>query len=408
MRQVENAPAVRPLLERQALAAVALAIQVVVPDEHHVARFGAALRMHRRYARGSLSQCQTATRDVQGIAHGRVFYAPPSPKASAQQALKGSPLLPIAFVSVMPVVPHSDNARPMVHIARQAILDARGHVVGYELLYRGSVRDTACTVEGDVAGASVLTGAVLDLRLDALTDGRTAFINITRSMLLNGVATLLRPSLALFELREDISIDAEVIDACRTLSESGYRLALDDFVPGSAAEVLLPYVSHVKVDTLALSRETVAGLAQRLASSGITLIAEKVETRDVFEWSRDAGCGLFQGHYFRRPEMRSGGVVPARQASHLRLLAALNDPALTTDRLEDLVKQDAALSLRVLQCINSAAFPTPARGAIDRRSAGPARRGSDPQVGLSLVPVEAECRRDVGAGDDRAAARAGV
>lgn len=245
----------------------------------------------------------------------------------------------------------------MVHIARQAILDARGHVVGYELLYRGSVRDTACTVEGDVAGASVLTGAVLDLRLDALTDGRTAFINITRSMLLNGVATLLRPSLALFELREDISVDEEVIDACRTLSESGYRLALDDFSPGAAAEVLLPYVSHVKVDTLALTRETVAALARRLASSGITLVAEKVETRDVFEWSRDAGCGLFQGHYFRRPEMRSGGAVPGRQASHLRLLAALNQPTLTTERLEDLVKQDAALSLRVLQCINSAAFP---------------------------------------------------
>ena len=259
----------------------------------------------------------------------------------------------------MPAVSHSDDPRPLptVHIARQAILDARGHVVGYELLYRGSVGDTACTVEGDVAGASVLTGAVLDLRLDALTDGRTAFINITRSMLLNGVATLLRPSLALFELREDISIDDEVIDACRTLSQSGYRLALDDFVPGSAAEVLLPYVSHVKVDTLALSRETIAALARRLTSSGITLVAEKVETRDVFEWARDAGCGLFQGHYFRRPELRSGGAVPARQASHLRLLAALNQPTLTTDRLEELIKQDAALSLRVLQCINSAAFP---------------------------------------------------
>jgi EAL and modified HD-GYP domain-containing signal transduction protein len=245
----------------------------------------------------------------------------------------------------------------MVHIARQAILDARGHVVGYELLYRGSVRETACTIEGDVAGVSVLTGAVLDLRLDALTDGRTAFINITRSMLLNGVATLLRPSLALFELREDISIDEEVIEACRTLSESGYRLALDDFVPGCAAEVLLPYVTHVKVDTLALTRPTVVELARRLGSSGVTVVAEKVETREVFEWSRDAGCGLFQGHYFRRPEMRSGGAVPARHASHLRLLAALNQPTLTTDRLEELVKQDAALSLRVLQCINSAAFP---------------------------------------------------
>jgi c-di-GMP-related signal transduction protein len=245
----------------------------------------------------------------------------------------------------------------MVHVARQALLDARGHVVGYELLYRGSVRDTACTVEGDVAGASVLTGAMLDLRLDTLTDGRTPFINVTRSMLTNGIATLLRPSLAVFELREDITVDAEVIEACRALCESGYRLALDDFVPGSPAEALLPFVSHVKADTLTMSRPDVAALVKRLAPKGVTVVAEKVETREVFEWARDVGCGLFQGHYFRRPEMRSGAVVPAGHATHLRLLSALNSPKLTMERLEELVKQDAALSLRVLQCINSAAFP---------------------------------------------------
>jgi EAL and modified HD-GYP domain-containing signal transduction protein len=245
----------------------------------------------------------------------------------------------------------------MVHVARQAILDARGHVVGYELLYRGSVRDTACTVEGDVAGASVLTGAMLDLRLDTLTDGRTPFINVTRSMLINGIATLLRPSLAVFELREDIAIDGEVIEACRALCESGYRLALDDFVPGSPAEALIPFVSHVKVDTLELSRATVTELVRRLAPKGVTVVAEKVETREAFEWARDAGCGLFQGHYFRKPETRSGATIPAQRTSHLRLLAALNQPSLTMERLEELVKQDAALSLRVLQCINSAAFP---------------------------------------------------
>ena len=248
-------------------------------------------------------------------------------------------------------------ARPMVHVARQAILDARGHVVGYELLYRGSVRDTACTIEGDVAGASVLTGAMLDLRLDTLTDGRTPFINVTRSMLLNGIATLLRPSLAVFELREDITIDEEVVEACRTLFDSGYRLALDDFVPGSPAEAVVPFVSHVKADVLSLSRDEVTGLVRRLSPKGVTVVAEKVETREVFEWARDVGCGLFQGHYFRRPEMRSGAVVPTRHAMHLRLLAALNQPTLSIDRLEELVKQDAALSLRVLQCINSAAFP---------------------------------------------------
>jgi EAL and modified HD-GYP domain-containing signal transduction protein len=46
----------------------------------------------------------------------------------------------------------------------------------------------------------------------------------------------------------------------------------------------------------------------------------------------------------------------ATQVAHLRLLSALNQPRVTMDELEELVKQDAVLSLRVLQCINSAAY----------------------------------------------------
>jgi hypothetical protein len=59
-------------LQGQSFAAVALAVQVVVPDEHHVARLGAALGLHRARERQ-----RQADHDgqVQGIAHGRVFYA---------------------------------------------------------------------------------------------------------------------------------------------------------------------------------------------------------------------------------------------------------------------------------------------------------------------------------------------
>jgi c-di-GMP phosphodiesterase len=107
------------------------------------------------------------------------------------------------------------------------------------LLSRGGPNETSCTADGDFAGARLLADAVLDLRLETITDGRTAFINLTRSLLLNGAATLLRPKVAVFELREDISVDADVSEACRSLSASGFRLALDDFVPGSPAEALL-------------------------------------------------------------------------------------------------------------------------------------------------------------------------
>jgi EAL and modified HD-GYP domain-containing signal transduction protein len=243
----------------------------------------------------------------------------------------------------------------VVHVARQGILDARGHVIGYELLYRGGPQDAVGTADGDFAGARLLADAVLDLRLDTITDGRTAFINLTRSLLLSGAATLLRPEAAVFELRDDVSVDGEVIEMCRSLSASGYRLALDEFMPHSPAEALLPFAAFVKADVSRLERAEVVTLARRLADRGLPLVALRVETHETFEWTREAGCTLFQGRYICEPQVYSGGSV-APQAAHLRLLSALNQPRITMDELEELVKQDAVLSLRVLQCINSAAF----------------------------------------------------
>jgi EAL and modified HD-GYP domain-containing signal transduction protein len=237
----------------------------------------------------------------------------------------------------------------VVHVARQGILDARGHVIGYELLYRGTPAD------GDFAGARLLADAVLDLRLDTITDGQTAFINLTRSLLLTGAATLLRPEVAVFELPDDIPVDSDVIEACHSLSASGFRLALDDFTPGSPAEALLAFASFVKVDVTKLTKPDVVTLAKRVADRGLPLVAQRVETHEAFEWTREAGCTLFQGRYICEPQSYSGGGV-ATQVAHLRLLSALNQPRITMDELEDLVKQDAVLSLRVLQCINAAAY----------------------------------------------------
>jgi c-di-GMP-related signal transduction protein len=247
----------------------------------------------------------------------------------------------------------------IVHLARQPILDAQGSVFGYELLYRGALSDTSCTADGDLASARVLTDAVLEVGLDTLTSGRPAFLNLTRPLILQRVATLLPASAAVYEIREDVVIDDDVFEACRELHERGYRLALDDFVIGSDAERLMPFVSFVKID-LTLTPMSVVLDQPRLFKAkhkGIMLVAEKVETREVFEATKQAGYELFQGYYFRRPVMRTGTTLPTKHVTFLRLLSELNKPDLTVRELEALIKRDASLSLKVLRCVNSAALP---------------------------------------------------
>jgi EAL and modified HD-GYP domain-containing signal transduction protein len=248
------------------------------------------------------------------------------------------------------------DSRDALYVARQPILDARGEVFGYELLYRGAAAETACTAPGDVASARVLADTVLSLGLNSITDGRPAFLNLTRSLLLSPVIRLLSPAAAVFELHEDIPVDSEVVETCRQLHAAGYTLALDDFVPHSDAEALMPFVRFVKVDVLAIPAAQQQELAQRLRPTGIRLVAEKVETEAMFHATREAGYGLFQGFFFCRPAMRAAAAVPARQLAYLELLSALNAPRLTISDVEHLVRRDVSLCYRVLRCVNSAAF----------------------------------------------------
>jgi EAL and modified HD-GYP domain-containing signal transduction protein len=246
--------------------------------------------------------------------------------------------------------------RTAAYVARQPILDARGRVYGYELLYRAGPGETTCWLDKDLASARTVTDAVINLGIDVLTGGHPAFINLTRTLLVDDACTLLPPAAAVFEVLEDVEVDAEVVAACQRLQAAGYRLALDDFTSGSGAEALLPYVAFVKVDVLATPPAEAEALAKRLARPGLTLVAEKVESIDVYDQCRRAGYTLFQGYYFQKPVMRSGAALPAQHAACLRLLSELNRPDITVAKLEAIVKHDASVSLRVLRCVNSAAF----------------------------------------------------
>jgi EAL and modified HD-GYP domain-containing signal transduction protein len=248
------------------------------------------------------------------------------------------------------------DSRLVASVARQPILDRQGKVVAHELLYRHTPDAISCTERGESAGARTLSDAVFAVGLDALTCGLPAFINMTRQLLLNGAGTLLPRELGVLEIREDVPVDNDVIAACRQLHGDGYALALVDFVAGSPAETLLPWVRYVKVDVLATPPAQWRAMATRFDKMKIVPLAEKVETRELAERAKGAGFHLFQGFYFCRPMTFATTPMPARRLAYLQLLAALSRQNLSLSDIEDLVKHDVSLSYRVLRAVNSSAF----------------------------------------------------
>src|SRR5205085_583490 len=113
---------------------------------------------------------------------------------------------------------------------------------------------------------------------------RRAWINVSRDFLLAGLARILPRTQVVLELLEDQLIDDALIDALEDHRARGYTIALDDY---AGSEVVAPALDHadiVKLDVLARERAAIQEDVARLARRGITLLAEKVETREDHEY----------------------------------------------------------------------------------------------------------------------------
>jgi EAL and modified HD-GYP domain-containing signal transduction protein len=228
-------------------------------------------------------------------------------------------------------------------------------VFGYELLFRDGVEDFFRHADPDMASRSTLNTAML-LGLDVLCDGRRAFVNCTRDILLKDYITLLPSEQAVVEVLETVPADDLVVAACRRLKEAGYTIALDDFAVNDPREALTDIADIIKVDIRETSEADAAAMVKRYGPWRCRMLAEKVETHGEFLTAKKAGFLYFQGYFFRRPEILTAHEIPANRLNYLRMLKAVSQPELDVREIENLVKSEAALCYRLLRYLNSAAF----------------------------------------------------
>ncbi len=243
-----------------------------------------------------------------------------------------------------------------IFIARQPIFDARHRIKAYELLYR----DGPEAVSAGDAGASTMTSTVivngvLNMGLRQLTGGQTAFVNISERLLLSGVHEVLNPSRVVIELLETVRPTPEVLAACTRLKESGFRLAVDDFVYTPEAHPLLVLADVVKVDVLQSWHE-MDTLVERLRPFDVQLLAEKVETADEHRRCLELGFELFQGFHYFRPETLTRRDLTTESAAIARLLGLLGDLTVTDREIEEVFRSDPSLSFKLLRLVNAAAL----------------------------------------------------
>lgn len=241
------------------------------------------------------------------------------------------------------------------YVARQPIFTTDEKVFGYELLFRDGVEDYFREQDADAASRKALDTSQ-QMGLESLCEGRRAFVNCTRDVLLKDYITLLPSPLTVVEVLESVPADDLVKAALQRLKQAGYLIALDDFEFDDARAPLAEFADILKVDLRITTPEQQAKLVNRYGPWRCRMLAEKVETREEFTAAKAAGFIYFQGYFFQKPELMQSKEIPASRLNYLRLLQAVSQPELEVRELEELIKQEASVCYRLLRYLNSAAF----------------------------------------------------
>jgi EAL and modified HD-GYP domain-containing signal transduction protein len=234
-------------------------------------------------------------------------------------------------------------------LARQPILDQDGRVRGHELAFQDGAAQPS-----ERATARLLLAGMAEHELPELTGGLPAWIKVSREFLLTFDPLPLAPGSVVLELESDPPVDDALLKRLRGLREEGHPVALDDFLPRTAIEPLLPFATYVKIDLAAYGLAGLRAVLDRLPYERPAVVATNVAMPSQRDACVRRGVELLQGFWFERPRQVER-TVPVTSVDRLRTVIALRRSPGFED-VENVIAGDPGLTLRLLRFANSAAI----------------------------------------------------
>jgi len=247
------------------------------------------------------------------------------------------------------------------YIGRQPILNEKGQIDAYELLYRQPGENMANVTDNSTATARVLINAIHNIGLESLLGGKKGFINVDETTIMGGVIDILPKDQFVVEILETTKVTPDVIEKIKEYKKQGYTFALDDMVLSKeyidTFKCLFELVDIIKIDYMFCDKEQLRKNMAILKKLNVKMLAEKVETQEDYEFCKELGFYFYQGYYFAKPIVITQKSVDPSKVATVQLINMLREDA-DAHELEKVIKNYQALYINLLKFMNSAAFFT--------------------------------------------------
>jgi EAL and modified HD-GYP domain-containing signal transduction protein len=238
-------------------------------------------------------------------------------------------------------------------VVRQPILDLRGRVHAYELLFRGETDSDGVTAEASLVESAASFSLEKPSELKKLTGKLTAFMRCPAEALNQGLAEVLPASLTVLEISPDVEISPELLATCRELKSVGFRFALDDYCADRQAGSLLELADYIKIDFGRSTADERSRLLNELHDTTIAMLAKGVNTHADYQQARREGFTLFEGYYFCVPVAVRNRRPPVNQMLRLDILKALQQRSMDMHKVGQMVRRDGPITYQLLRLVNS-------------------------------------------------------
>ncbi len=185
---------------------------------------------------------------------------------------------------------------------------------------------------------------------------RRVLVEIAPSLLTDKAVNRLSKKTAILLLSDAFVPTAEQVEAVKKLKGDGFRIAMGAFALEGDLQEMGVLADIIVVDFTGLSESDLRLIPIWCGRQKIQTLAHGLMTRDAFELAKGLKYDYFHGPFFYEAKIVSRDTIPVFKLNYLRLLQEINQADISFNKLDEIIKQDVSLTLKLLKYINSAAF----------------------------------------------------
>ncbi len=246
-----------------------------------------------------------------------------------------------------------------VFIGKQPVLDVHMNVYAYELQFYQGLNPSKNTVEATV---ELIKRTQEEIGFQSIVGKHVAMLHLPKVLInIKSLPDFDDNHPLILEIPNDVIQDVAVLRSLKELKSEGAHIALENYVDDDSSLKLVTISDYVKISIDNYTELKLKKMLETLHEKGIKVIADKVETEEMFLYLKKLGFDYFQGYFFTNPVIINGQKLSGNKLTLLQLLAKINDPATDFHQLSNIIGQDVSLSHKLLLAINNPATMIPVR-----------------------------------------------